>query len=307
MSRRAIASATIAGCAASWGGIGIVVRQLDMPALAIVFFQVAQGALVAAAVALLVVPAALRPPRPAVTALGLVLAAHFGCLFAAVQETSVASAVLVTYSAPIMIAVLAPALLGERVSRVTASALAVSAAGVAAIALVGGDGGGSVRPAGVGLALLAAVTYALFVVLLKRLTSDVNPLTVVVWQNVAAAIALSPAALAGGYSIGEREVGYLVLLGVLLTGVTGVAYVVALRLVPATTAGILGYLEPLSAVILAALILDEGVGAWVVAGGAAILAAGVAVVVEDARAEAMAPVAPVASALPGPGPGQQPR
>ena len=312
MSARVIASATIAACAASWGGIGIVVRQLDMPALAIAFFQELQGALVAGAIALVFRPAALRPPRPAVIALGLVLAAHFACLFGAVQETSVASAVLVTYSAPIMIAILAPALLGELVSRVTAGALAVSAAGVAAIALAGGDGGGAVHPAGIGLALLAAVTYAVFVVLLKRFAAEVSPLTIQFWQAGAAALALSPGALAGGYSLGGRELAYLALLGVVITGLTGVAYVLALRLVPATTAGILGYLEPLSAVVLAALLLGEPVGPWTLIGGAAIVAAGVVVVVEGARAEAVAPVAPVAapsapvSAGPRPGPGQRP-
>ena len=295
MSRRLLASAAIAACAASWGGIGIVVRELDMPTLAIAFFQELQGALVAAAIALAVSRAALRPPRPAVIALGLVLAAHFACLFGAVRETSVASAILVTYSAPIMIAMLAPAVLGERVSRVAVGALGVSAAGVAAIALAGGEGGGAVRPAGVGLALLAAVTYAIFVVLLKRFTAEVSPLTVQMWQAGAAALALSPGALAGGYSLGGRELAYLALLGVLITGLTGVVYVFALRFVPATTAGILGYLEPLSAVVLAAAILDERVGAWTLIGGAAIVAAGVVAVVEDARAEAVAPVAPVRS------------
>jgi DME family drug/metabolite transporter len=290
MSPRVIASLTIAACAASWGGIGIVVRELDMPALAIVFFQEIQGALVAALIALGWRRSALRPPRPAVMALGLVLAAHFACLFLAVRETSVASAILVTYSAPIMIAVLAPIVLGERVSRVTAAALGVSGAGVAGIALAGGEAGGAVRPAGIGLAVLAAFTYAVVVVGLKRLTAVVDPLRVVVWQGLAGAVALSPAALAGGYSIGSRELGYLVLLGAVITGVTGVLYVIALRLVPATTAGILGYLEPLSAVVLAAVLLDERPSAWTFAGGATIVAAGIVVVMEGARAEAVAPV-----------------
>jgi drug/metabolite transporter (DMT)-like permease len=229
-----------------------------------------------------------------VTALGVLLAVHFACLYGAFTETSVASAVLVTFSAPIMIALLAPALLRERVSRVTVVALAISAAGVAGISLAGGDGGGSVRAAGIALALGAAVTYALIIVLLKRWTADVNPLTVVIWQGLAAAVVLSPAALAGGYSLGARELGYLALLGVAITGVTGVVYVLALRVIPATTAGILGYLEPLSAVVLAAVFLDEEPTAWVAAGGAAIVVAGLVVILEDPGGDAE-PVAPVAA------------
>jgi drug/metabolite transporter (DMT)-like permease len=264
-----------------------------MPPLAIAFFQELLSAVVVGLVALVWRPAALRPPRPGVTALGFLLAAHFACLFGAVRETSVASAVLVTYSAPILIALLAPALLRERVSRASVIALAISAAGVAGIALAGGEGGGAVHAAGIGLALLAAVTYALVVVLLKRWTADVNPLTVVLWQAVAAALVLSPAALAGGYSIGAREAGYLALLGIVLTGVTGIVYVIAIRVVAATTAGILGYLEPLSAVVLSAAILGESPSPWVAVGGAAIVAAGLVVVLEDARGEPEL-VAPVA-------------
>jgi drug/metabolite transporter (DMT)-like permease len=113
------------------------------------------------------------------------------------------------------------------------------------------------------------------------------------WQQGAAALALSPAALAGGYTIGSRELGYLVLLGVGITGLTGAVYILALRAVPATTAGILGYLEPLSAVVLAAIVLGEDPGPATVIGGAAIVAAGVAVVVEQARGEVVAPVAPM--------------
>lgn len=292
MSRRTTGSLAIAVCAAGWGAIGIVVREVHMPVLAVAFFQEALSSLVAVAAALVWRPAALRPPRPAVVALGVVLAAHFAALFGAVRSTSVASAVLVTYSAPIMIALIAPALLRERVSRASVVALAVSAAGVAGIALAGGHGGG-VHAAGVGLALLAAATYALFVVLLKRVTVDADPLGVVAWQAGAAALVLSPAALAGGYSIGAREAAFLALLGFVLTGLTGVVYVVAIRAVRATTAGILGYLEPLSAVVLSAIVLGERPSAWVAVGGAAIVAAGFVVVLEDARGEPEL-VAPVA-------------
>lgn len=291
MSRRAIAPATIAACAATWGGLGILVRELDMPPLAIAFFQELESTLVAVAAALVWRPAALRSPPRGAIAVGVVLAVHFGCLFAAVRETSVASAILVTYSAPIMIAILAPLVLRERVSRRSAAALGVSAAGVAAIALAGGGAGGSVRLVGVGLALLAALAYAVVVVGAKQvMSSDVDPLRLVIWQGAAAAAALSPGALAGGYSLGGREVGYLLLLGVVVAGIPGVAYGFALRVVPATTAGILGYLEPLSAVVLAAVLLDERVGAWTLVGGAAIVAAGVVVVLEDARAEPVVPV-----------------
>ena len=67
------------------------------------------------------------------------------------------------------------------------------------------------------------------------------------------------------------------ILGIALTGVTGIVYVGALKWVPATTAGILAYMEPVSAALLAAVILGETLTPAVIVGGAAIVAAGVVV------------------------------
>jgi drug/metabolite transporter (DMT)-like permease len=277
--RHALGSLLIAACALGWGFIGIIVREVDLPAMTIVFFRVA---LAAAAVALILLATGrrdlLRPPPRGVIALGVLLAIHWSLYFAAIKQTSVASAVLITYAAPIFMALLAPALIREHVPAVSIAALAVSMAGIAAISLAGGSGGEAVRATGVVLAVFAAITYAFLIVLLKRWGADVHPTTVIVWQEGTAAVVLSPSLLFAGYgSLGALDVGYLLLLGIVLTGVTGVVYVAALKWVPATTAGILAYMEPVSAALLAAAILGEALTPAVLVGGAAIVAAGVVV------------------------------
>ena len=280
MSRHAAGSLTIAALAVSWGVIGILVRELDeMSAMAIVFFRVALAALAVAAVLLVTGRRDLfRLTTRAQLGLGLLLAFHWSVYFAAIQETSVASAVLITYAAPIFMAVLAAAMLREHVPPVSIAALAVSLGGIALITLTGGDGGEAVRPLGVGLAVVAAISYAVLIVLTKRYLARVDPVSVVVWECAVAAVVLSPAALLGDYSLDAVDAGYLVLLGVLLTGLSGVLYVGALRWIPATTAGILAYLEPVSAALLAAALLGEEITPAIVIGGALIVAAGVAVV-----------------------------
>lgn len=275
-----LGSLTIAACALSWGAIGIIVREVDLPAMAIVFWRVA---LSAAAVAALLAVARRRElfdlrGNRAAFALGVLLAVHWSLYFAAIKETSVASAVMITYAAPIFMALLAPVLIGERVPRVSVAALAVSIVGILLITLSGGDGSGEVRALGVALAVLAAVTYAFLIVLVKRWAAELHPVTFVLYQSATAAVVLLPAAVAGGLALEGREIGYLLVLGVVLTGLTGVVYIGALHLVAATTAGILAYVEPVSAAVLAALLLGEGLGPGVVAGGLAIVAAGVAVV-----------------------------
>lgn len=285
MPRYRLGSLTIAGCALSWGVIGIIVREVDLPAMAIVFWRVG---LSAAAVAALLVVARRRDlfdlrGNRAAFGLGLLLAAHWSLYFGAIKETSVASAVLVTYAAPIFMALIAPVLIGERVPRISLAALAISVAGIALVTLSGGEGGGDVRALGVGLAVLAAITYALLIVLVKRWAAGVHPVTFVLYESTTAALVLSPAALAGGLALEAEEIGYLLLLGVVLTGLAGVAYIGALRWVPATSAGILAYMEPVSAAVLAALVLGEALGPGVVVGGLAIAGAGVAVVLRAAE------------------------
>lgn len=282
MRRHTLGSLLIASCALTWGLVGIVVREVDLPALTIVFFRVSLSAV---AMALVLVAAGrrdlLRPPPREVIGLGVMLAVHWSLYFAAIKETSVASAVLITYAAPIFMALLAPLLIREQVPAVSIGALAVSVVGITLISLSGGSGDEAVRATGVVLAVFAAITYALLIVLLKRWASEVHPTTIIAWQEGTAAVVLAPALLFADLgSIGGGDVLYLVLLGTILTGFTGVVYVGALKWVPATTAGILAYMEPVSAAILAAALLGEALTPAVVVGGVAIVAAGVAVAIQ---------------------------
>ena len=302
MSRHTAGSLVIAGCALSWGLIGIIVREVPLPALTIVASRVLLSAVAIAAILLVSGRARLLArPSPAVVALGVLLAVHWGLYFSAIKETSVASAVLITYAAPIFMAFLAAALIRERVPPATIAALAISLAGIATISLAGGQGGGEVRPLGVALAVGAAISYALLVVLLKKWAAEIHPITVVVYQDATAAVLLAPAlALASYDDVALTDVAYLLVLGIVLTGLAGTIYVAALRWVPATTAGILAYMEPVSAALLAAALLGEPLTPAVMAGGVAIVAAGVLVVLaspEPVPAAVEEPLAGVPPAL----------
>jgi drug/metabolite transporter, DME family len=282
MSRRTGGSLVIFGLAVSWGIISILVREIDLPALALVFWRVA---LAAVAIALLLGLAgrggSLLPPRRANLALGALLGLHWACYFGAIRETSVASANLLTYASPIFVAALAPMMLGERAGAATLGALGAGVAGIAVIAILGPTSGdAAVRPLGVALGAGAAVTYALMILLLKRSGVAADPVRTVFWQSLAAAVLLAPFAAVADYGgLDARQWAYVVLLGVVLTGLSGLIFVAALHLVPATTASILAYMEPVSAALLAAALLGEQLTPAVAAGGALILAAGVVVIV----------------------------
>ena len=71
---------------------------------------------------------------------------------------------------------------------------------------------------------------------------------------------------------------WLVVLGVVHTGVAISVYLSCLSVVGATITGVLGYLEPTTAVLWAWLVLGESPSAATLVGGAAILGAGLLVV-----------------------------
>ncbi len=75
-----------------------------------------------------------------VLGLGHPARAPLGALLRDDQASSVAVAILLVYTAPIFLAVLAPLFLPERRSRVGSLALAISAPGIALIALGGEEG-----------------------------------------------------------------------------------------------------------------------------------------------------------------------
>jgi len=277
-------NAAVAGLAASWGLIAIVVAAVDLDASVLVFYRLALAALaIGAAAALLGARELLRPP-PAplrVLAVGGILALHWFLFFETIKRSSVAVAVLVVYTAPILLAVLAPLVLPERRSRAALAALVPAAVGLAVITLGGGEEA-RVTTLAVATGIGAALTYAALVIATKRLTATLATATITFWIYGAAAVLLAPFLLAAERIVPRgAEILWVLLLGVVFTALSGFVYITLLRRVTAQAVGVLAYLEPVSAALLAWALLDEALGVAVVAGGALVVAAGVLVVVAE--------------------------
>ncbi len=274
----------VAGLAASWGFVSVIVAGVDLPAAALVFWRCLIAAVTVPLI--LLVAGRLRAlvvnrGRPQIIGLGLLVAVHWGLFFETLKLASVAVAILTVYTAPIFLAVLAPLLLPERRSRVGLVALAISAPGIVLIALAG-EGGSGVDPAAIGTGLGAGLTYAFLVIWTKRLVRDVAPVALTFWTYLIVAVVVAPFALTGDRLLPQGSEWLSILaLGALLTAVSGIVYISALREVTAQAAGLLAYLEVVSASVLAWAILDQELGWQVVVGGAAVLAGGALVVLYD--------------------------
>lgn len=280
--------AELAACGLIWGSIGVLVKRVDVSAPVIVFFRLSLGAASVVAFWALrgrLAELRLRGHRGLLVASGLMLAFHWVAFFEAYKRLTVATTILIVYVGPVLIALAAPAVLGERLQRRTLGALALSMAGIALITVPAARGGDA---AGFAAAAVAAVSFAALVLLVKKIAGFYQPQAVVAWQLCIAAIAVSPALAAGSLHEMIRAAPTLLALGILHTGVAGILYVGALRIVEAQQVSILVYLEPVTAVLWAWGVLGERPGLATVAGGALIIAAGLLIVVPGLRALAPA-------------------
>ena len=207
--------------------------------------------------------------------------AHWLLFFETVKHGSVALAVLTFYAAPLLLALVAPLVLPERWSAVILGAASVGAVGIALIALDSGDGSSS--PWAVAAGLGSAATYAVLVLLSKRLLlAETPPLTVAFWDCAVGAAVVAPVLVVAGRIVpdGVDEWAAVLGLGVLLTGVSTLLYnLPAARLRPG--GGVLTFLEPVAGVLLAWALLTEEPGGATLVGGALVLAAGLAVVLVE--------------------------
>ena len=157
-------------------------------------------------------------------------------------------------------------------------ALVPAVAGLALVALAGGDAADASALALV-TGLAAAATYAALVITVKRLATELDVRTITAWMYGVAALAVFPLTLFADRLLPRgAEIGYVALLGVVFTAVSGFVYVTLLRHVTAQAVGLLAFLEPVSAALLAWAILDQRLSLAVVLGGALVLVAGALVV-----------------------------
>src|SRR5919204_1669900 len=158
---------SVAGLAASWGFIALIVAHVRLSAETLAFYRVAIAAvtmaLVLAAARQLARLRVARGDLARLAALGGGLAVHWFLYFETIKLASVAVAVVTVYTAPIFLALLAPLFLVEGRSRVALAALVPGAAGVLLIPIPGRPGG-HIRALGIATGLGAGLSYALLVI-----------------------------------------------------------------------------------------------------------------------------------------------
>lgn len=280
----------MAAVAVAWGSIGVLVRWVALPSIALVFARVLIGS-AGLGLYLLVRPGptrsrlfAHRPLRTVAT--GLLLAGHWVALFAALQRAPIGTVILVTYLGPVLVAVAAPAVLGERVSLRLAGLVGIAALGCG---LVAGPAAHGIAGTGLALSGLAAASYALLTLVGKPLAEHYGGIRLAFQQQLVAALVLSPLAATARWGSPRSSWLWLVVLGLGQTAVGTAVFFSALARVDATVIGLLSYLEPAAAVLFGWWLLAERPGPLTLVGGGMIVVAGLVALRSTAAPSVVSP------------------
>ncbi len=257
-----------------FGTVGIFVRYIPVPSAAVAFFRGVLGLLFLLGV---MTATGKKPDWQKIRrnlwllllsggAMGL----NWVFLFESYHHTTVATATICYYLAPVFL-VLASPLLEERLTLRKSLLCGVALLGMVFVSgvLEGGLSGGK----GIAFAVAAAVLYATVMFLNKKL-GPIDAYDKSIVQLAAAAVVILPyCLLSGGFGMGQmaaKDYALLAVVGIVHTGVAYWLYFGALGKLPSQTVALYSYLDPVIAILLSALWLREPLG-WQGALGAALI------------------------------------
>ena len=183
-------------------------------------------------------------------------------LFESYRYTSVAVATLCYYMAPIFVMLVSPFLLKEKLTVKKAICVLIALLGMVFVSGVLETGiSGSGEIVGILFGVGAAVLYASAVLMNKKLT-EVPGFERTIVQLGAAALSLLPYVLVTEWGTDMDWSGpvlpLVLVLGIVHTGIAYALYFGGIKELPAQTSALLSYIDPVSAIILSAVFLREG-------------------------------------------------
>jgi DME family drug/metabolite transporter len=265
-----------------WGTTGVVVQYVNrttgMGAVSIGFWRLVVAAVVLLAMSvprLRHLGGSLRRQPLALVLAGLGLGFYQAAYFLSVVWVGVAIATLVSLGvAPVVITAWEAWRSRRRPPALRIVAVAAALVGLALVQDGGGGGGGSHPAWGLVAALVSGTAYAATAMLSSRLARTVPATVLTTVMCAVGAVGLLPLALLapgptsppGGWAIGG-----LIYIGVACTALAYLLFNAGLRTVPSGAASILTLWEPLTATVLALLLLGETLTPLAVVGSALLL------------------------------------
>lgn len=263
-----------------WGSIGIFVRGIDLPSSGTALLRGAIGSIFLLAASAIsknhLSPSAVKRNGFLLLLSGTALGLNWIFLFEAYRHTTIAAATLSYYFAPVFVMMLAPVVLKEKLTPVKIAGIIAAMCGLFLVVTDGshlfGEQGSHVT--GILFGLLAAVFYA-SLILLNKFIKNLPDFDTTVVQLAVAAVVLLPYVIFNGElklaGFWPESLFLVLIVGVVHTGIAYLFYFSSIKELKGQSIAVLSYIDPVSAVIFAAIFLGEGMSTLQIAGGILIL------------------------------------
>ncbi len=265
-----------------WSSLGIVIRLSEMPVHLLMFFSCVISATLIGTAVLSKKELRQQLPNPKKSLYLLILAiislANTLSYFIAFKNTTIANAVLTHYTAPVIVAFLAPLFLKEKLTIKILISIVIASAGLWIMLgfspsefmslLFKGDA----NAIGIFSGLLSGLAYAVLIIVIRVLAQSFNPFVMTLFQNLIIAFILLPfVEIPENFS---SALWAFAVMGIVHSTIAPVLYFRGMKEVTANKAAIIGYLEPVCAILLGMIFLHEAVNLSIIIGGAMILYSG---------------------------------
>jgi len=220
---------------------------------------------------------------------GLAMAAYNLAFFAGVKATGVAIGTAVALGSGPIWAGLLQAIGGQRPAPAWWLGTALAVAGGVAMVIGSSGAGAPVSVSGVVLCLIAGLSYAVYALVNKQLVAAAPPALATLAVFACATLLALPAAvvLGGHLALSARDLMLVGWLGVVATGVAYLLFSHALRHIAAATGVTLALAEPVTAFVLAVVVVGERPTSTTFAGALLVLVGLLVVVLAELRVPAL--------------------
>ena len=191
--------------------------------------------------------------------LGVLFALSAQCLFWGYQYLAVGTAATILFLYPVFVALLMAVLFKEKIPKISQLAIVIAFLGVSL--LYKGENGTTLNPFGVGLLLLSAFMYALYIVIVNKssvrnMAGSKLTLYAMVFSSI---FFLVKSLLSGGIQAfpDTMSVVDLVMLALLSTVISNIAMVYSVQYIGSTATAVLGAMEPVTAVCIGIFAFNE--------------------------------------------------
>ncbi|MEK5207103.1 DMT family transporter [Psychrobacillus sp. FSL H8-0510] len=264
-----------------FGTIGVFVRYIDLSSSEIALLRGLIGSLFLTTVMFLMkkkISWAIVKVNALILLLSsIALGGNWIFLFQAFKHTTLSNATLSYYFAPVIVLIVSPLVLKEKLSVKKIICIAVAMLGMLFIVGNGGVNTSGLNDLiGIGYGLMAAVLYA-SLMLLNKFIKNMDGLETTVLQLGTATILLMPHVFFtegfGILEVSSSSIPFILILGVIHTGIGFLLFFSGMQKLKGQSIAALSYADPITSLVISALILQEQMTFVQILGGALLLGA----------------------------------